>query len=204
MLYDLNNISVKAREITADDLDKAVIALKKDNNLIGAGQYFIDTQEKYDINAIVLLAMACLESGFGNSKLAREKNNLFGIHANDSLKGTANYGDYFATKEDCVDFAGYKLRKQYLELDKKASWCYADGNTDIWSIGEIWSSNPKWGDLIEDLCERLTKNIDVEEVEPEIDYKKKYFEAMDYIAQIRNITDKAELKAEMEIPNDEY
>ena len=200
MLFDVNDISVKAEGIEADDLDKATISLKKDNNLIGTGQYFIDAQEKYDINAIVLLAMACLESGFGNSKLAREKNNLFGIKANDEYKGTEKYGNYFATKEDCVDRAGEKLRKQYLELDKKAPWCYAGGNKDVWSIGEIWSSNPEWGNMIKDLCERLSKNIDTEEVEPEIDYKKKYFESMEYIAQIKNITDKAELEMEEGVP----
>lgn len=58
-------------------------------------QEFIETIKKlalnlsktYPINPIIVVAQACLESRYGESKLAKEANNLFGIKAFASWKG---------------------------------------------------------------------------------------------------------------------
>ena len=73
-------------------LDMAVKKMKAENGLEGLGVCFQRMEEKYSINSIILLSIAILESGYGLSKLAKEKNNLFGLDANDSYKGTENYG----------------------------------------------------------------------------------------------------------------
>ena len=141
----------------------------------------------------MLVAIACLESAYGTSKLAIEKNNLFGLRANDEYRDDpSKYGDYFSTKEDCIDYAGHKLRYQYLEEDEKAPWCYADGATDIYSIGAIWCSNPEWGDYVVDLSTRLSKVIESER-DSHIDYKAKYLKEKDKLDRIRAILNEDEI-----------
>lgn len=186
MFFNKNDITEIA-DVTAEELEKAVNTLKEDNKLKGLGQFFIEAQEKYNINAIMLVAIACLESAYGTSKLAIEKNNLFGLKANDEYRDDpSKYGDYFSTKEDCIDYAAHKLRYQYLELDENADWCYRNGATDIFSIGELWCSNPEWGDYIVDLSNRLSKAIE-EERDSQIDYKSKYLKEKDKLDRIRAI-----------------
>ena len=169
MYFNKDNIAEIAN-VTADELEYAVNSLKAENGLQGLGVCFIEAEEKYNINAIVLTAIACLESAYGTSKLAREKNNLFGLGANDEYKGDANkYGGYFSTKED-----------------PKAKWCYCGGATDIYAIGNIWCSNPEWADCIVDLSCRLSKAID-EERDSHIDWKSKCLRAEEKLNKIRDI-----------------
>lgn len=192
MYFNKNDIS-EITDVTAEELENAVNTLKEDNGLEGLGAYFIEAQDKYNINAIMLVAIACLESAYGTSKLAIEKNNLFGLRANDEYRDDpSKYGDYFSTKEDCIDYAGHKLRYQYLEEDEKAPWCYCNGETDIYSIGSIWCSNPEWGDYVVDLSTRLSKAIESER-DSHIDYKAKYLKEKDKLDRIRAILNEDEI-----------
>ncbi len=74
------------------------------NNLFGVDanryEYFLKAQDDHNVNALILLAIACLESSYGLSDLAVNKNNLFGVDARDSLKGTSQYGRYFDSKKE--------------------------------------------------------------------------------------------------------
>lgn len=54
--------------------------LKRD----GVAEAFIDIQDEYGVSALGLLAIACLESAYGTSHIAREKQNLFGWGAVDT------------------------------------------------------------------------------------------------------------------------
>ena len=47
----------------------------------------IKQMHKYKIPASITLAQACLESGDGNSSLARKANNHFGIKCHEGWKG---------------------------------------------------------------------------------------------------------------------
>lgn len=191
MYFNKDNIT-EITEVTSEELENAVTSLKEDNGLEGLGAYFIEAQDKYNINAIILMAIACLESAYGTSKLAIEKNNLFGLRANDEYRDDpSKYGDYFSTKEDCIDYAGHKLRYQYIEEDEKATWCYRNGNTDIYSIGEIWCSNPEWGDYVVDISTRISKAIESER-DSQIDYKTKYLIKKDKLDRIMAILNEDE------------
>ena len=99
MLFNSDNITIHT-DASADELEVAVTKLKKDNGLIGLGEYFLKAQDDYNVNALILLAIACLESSYGLSDLAVNKNNLFGVDARDSLKGTSQYGRYFDSKKE--------------------------------------------------------------------------------------------------------
>lgn len=180
-MYDLNDISLPAG-VTGEQLERAVTALKPDNGLTGLGECFIQAEENYGINAIVLMAIACLESAYGTSELATEKNNLFGLDARDELKDKPEYGKDFNSLEECIDYAGRRLGWQYIQLDPRASWRYC-GSTALKDVGRIYCSNKDWASNVGDLCERIEANIDYTEpqveTEEDVDYKAKYFALVD-------------------------
>lgn len=172
-MYDANDIS-KVSDVTSEELKCAVDKLKKDNKLSYLSKHFIEEGKKYGVNSLILMSIACLESGYGMSKLAQEKNNLFGLDARDSLKGQANYGKDFSTKEECITHAAHRLGYQYLKLDESKSYRYCGGKKDIWSIGEKWCSKRDWGDKVINIANRLKKEIEANRSEKDVDYKKLY------------------------------
>ena len=64
------------------------------------GSSFINAQNKYGCNALIVYAMACLESAYGTSWYALNRNNLFGWSAYDDNPGSASS---FSSVETCVN-----------------------------------------------------------------------------------------------------
>lgn len=157
-MFDINNLQVKSN-INAMQLEEAINKIKQDNKLKGLGTAFIDAENKYNVNAIILASIACLESRYGTSKLAIEKNNLFGLDAPLSATGTNNYGSGYKNKEECIDYAGHRIGKQYLELDSKASWRYCEGKKDIYAVGAKWCEVKGWSDKVISIANRIKNNI---------------------------------------------
>lgn len=63
--------------------------------LSGLGEAIYNIEQEHGVNAFYTLAVASLESGYGKSNLAINKNNLFGL-----------MGCSFDSKEDCVAYFG--------------------------------------------------------------------------------------------------
>lgn len=143
-------------------LDMAVEKMKAENGLEGLGVCFQHMEEKYSINSIILLSIAILESGYGLSKLAKEKNNLFGLDANDSYKGTENYGGKYKSKEECIEAAAFRIAKQYLEIDVTCPWRYIMGKVDLDSLGDRWCSNPEWANKVNRIAENINDIVGLE------------------------------------------
>lgn len=143
-------------------LDMAVKKMKAENGLEGLGVCFQRMEEKYSINSIILLSIAILESGYGLSKLAKEKNNLFGLDANDSYKGTENYGGKYKSKEECIEAAAFRIAKQYLEIDVTCPWRYIMGKVDLDSLGDRWCSNLDWADKVNRIAENINDIVGLE------------------------------------------
>lgn len=74
----------------------------KDTPLAGLGKTWLDAETKWRINAVFLCALACHESNFGRSKIAREKKNLYGFMAYDSSPGASakTYASFQESIED--------------------------------------------------------------------------------------------------------
>ena len=72
--------------------------------LRNTGHLFKAAEEKYGINAILMLAIAINESGWGTSNFAVNRNNLFGLNAIDADPGQASF---YASLEDCIDTFAY-------------------------------------------------------------------------------------------------
>lgn len=122
----------------------------------------IEEMERYGIPASIKLAQALLESGNGNSTLARRANNHFGIKCTPEWPGKKTYQDddrrndcfrvYNRPEDSFKDHSQFLLRKRYealFELDKDDYKGWAKG---LKSAG--YATNPRYADLLIDIIER--------------------------------------------------
>lgn len=97
----------------------------------------LEIEKDYGINAYFTIAVMKLESGHGKSKLAKEKNNLFGLNA---IDGDAfNKAFSFKTKGESVQKFGQLISENY--VDK--------GYTSVEKVASKYcKANPKWSTLV--------------------------------------------------------
>lgn len=119
--YDVRTKS----DITAEQLNA-----KLKNRLEGCGQFFIDAQEIYGINAEFLAAIAIHESGNGSSAAARRKNNFFGLMGR---RGQLK----FESPAECIMCAAENLTKP-------TGYYFGSGRYTIASIGRKWATDRRW------------------------------------------------------------
>ncbi|NLW70937.1 MAG: hypothetical protein GX061_07660 [Eubacteriaceae bacterium] len=81
---------------------------------LGLGASFIDSQNTYGANAMLEIAFANVESGYGKSYIARYKNNIFSVNAVDS--SAASSADTYSTATDAIrQHAKYTLSRGYFD-----------------------------------------------------------------------------------------
>jgi LysM repeat protein len=126
----------------------------------------IQEMNAYGIPASITLAQGILESGSGNSSLARYANNHFGIKCTAEWKGKAYYKDddqnndcfrvYKDARESYKDHSEFLKRKRYsflFELDKN--------DYKNWAIGlktAGYATNPKYADMVIGVIEKYKLN----------------------------------------------
>lgn len=107
-------------------------ALLSKTNLAGIGSSLVAVEQQYSINGLFTLAVARLESANGSSRIARDKNNLFGMNAVDGNAYNAAY--HYASKHDSIMDFGSRMRKNYINK----------GYTTLASINKKYSSSNEW------------------------------------------------------------
>ena len=143
--------------LTSDDLNKAFKAISNSDISVikDAGAIFIEAQDKYGINALLLYAMAAHESAWGTSYYARTRNNLFGWNA---IDGDPNQAASFSTVQDCVfDHAGYNLRL-YLDITDPRFFGSSLGNKGS-GLNVKYASDPYWGMKISSIAYQIDRYI---------------------------------------------
>ena len=95
--------------------------------LAGIGEALILAEAETGVNALVLAGICAHESGWGQSRLAREKNNLAGLGAYDDAPGRAMR---FESRAECVMFLAELLRDRPGE--------------SLEEIGGWYASDPRW------------------------------------------------------------
>lgn len=142
--------------ISASTLDNYLLKVKgngTDSIIKNKGSLFIQGQETYGSNAAIVYSMACWESSYGTSTLARQCNNLFGWRAYDSNPGAAYT---FNSVDDCIlEHAGGNLR-DYSDID--VSWfngAYLGNKGSGFNLK--YASDPYWGAGIASVYYRLDK-----------------------------------------------
>ena len=86
---------------------------------------------------VVLAAICAHESGWGRSKLARERNNLAGLGAYSGSVYTSALR--FDSREECVTFLADLLRDKYLTPGGK----YYNGD-NLLAVGKRYAEDPAW------------------------------------------------------------
>lgn len=122
----------------------------------------IREMNKYGIPASITLAQALLESGIGNSDLARYANNHFGIKCNSEWTGKTYYKDddqkddcfrvYENAEESFKDHSVFLKRKRYATLFDLQITDYKGWANGLKVNG--YATNPKYPDLLINIIEK--------------------------------------------------
>lgn len=111
------------------------------HGLKGTGDSLVQAEDLYSVNSLVLSAIAYMESAGGMSRLAREKNNLFGLGAG----GSTPYQSAlcFSSKSDCIHFTAKLLYNRYLSRGSRG---YRGDN--LIAIGPRYAEDPLWAEKV--------------------------------------------------------
>ena len=114
------------------------------SKLKNTGEYFINSQNRYGVNAILMLAIGINESGYGNSPIAQSKNNLFGLDAVDASPGLS--ADTFPTVESCINDFGFAwLSGKFLQPGDYRYFGTNIGNKSV-GLNIKYASDPYWAE----------------------------------------------------------
>ena len=142
----------EATNYSAEDLDKVFSLLNIDNSLLeNKGATFKEAEEHYHINALYLLAHSALESDWGRSKIAKDKNNFFGITAYDTTP-------YLSAKTfDDVDKgilgASKWIKENYIDRGRTFLGNKASG------MNVEYASDPYWGEKIASVMMKINEKL---------------------------------------------
>ena len=131
---------------TATDINRLYnIMGASDSKLAGKGATFKAAEQRYGVNALYLVAHSALESAWGRSKIAKDKNNFFGISAYDDSPYTS------ATKFDNVDSgimgAARWINERYLHNSGyPANGAYLGNKAGGMNVN--YATAPYWGESI--------------------------------------------------------
>ena len=131
---------------TAADINRLYSLMgANDSKLAGKGATFKAAEQRYGVNALYLVAHSALESAWGRSKIAKDKNNFFGISAYDDSPYTS------ATKYDNVDSgimgAARWINERYLHNSGyPANGAYLGNKAGGMNVN--YATAPYWGESI--------------------------------------------------------
>lgn len=121
--------------------------------MLNQGQAFINAQNNYGSNALIIYAMACQESGYGESGYATKRNNLFGWGAYDSDPDNASY---FDSVEHCVNEQMGRNLNWFMDCTnyRYAGTCVGNKGT---GINMLYCSDPYWSSKIAAIAYKIDK-----------------------------------------------
>ena len=137
---------------SAAELDKLYSLMNlQDSPLAGKGATFKEAEERYGVNALYLMAHSALESAWGRSQIARDKNNFFGIAAYDT-------SPYLSAKSfDNVDKgilgAAKWIRENYIDYGRDHLGNKATG------MNVRYASDPYWGEKIASIMMTINSRL---------------------------------------------
>ena len=120
---------------------------------------FVECEDEYEVNAVLLASLAALESGWARSDLAVDKNNLFGWKRSD--------GEYaaFESKEQCILEVAESISENYLS----ETGAYYTGDTLVENVAEYYSPSEEWIELLKEVADGITERCEKHEEKDEID-----------------------------------
>ena len=143
--FQFSNLKSRTNYTAADINRLYSIMGASDSKLAGKGATFKAAEQRYGVNALYLVAHSALESAWGRSKIAKDKNNFFGISAYDDTPYTS------ATKFDNVDSgimgAARWINERYLHNSGyPANGAYLGNKAGGMNVN--YATAPYWGESI--------------------------------------------------------
>ncbi|NLZ28409.1 MAG: SH3 domain-containing protein [Firmicutes bacterium] len=147
--YAMMRLDVPADpQVTATFLQNRAASRRSDSPFRYLGSDFIRAQETWGVNALYLMAHAALESAWGTSRIARDKNNIYGYKAYDS--DPYNYAGTFRSVPDCIIYVSGYIRSAY--LSEGGQYFYGP-NLD--GMNTRYATDPMWRVKIANIMESL-------------------------------------------------
>ena len=137
---------------STDELNRVYSIMNiRNSRLAGKGAIFKEAEKRYGVNALYLMAHSALESAWGRSQIANDKNNFFGIAAYD----TSPYDS--AKKFDDVDKgilgAAKWIRENYIDRGRDHLGNKATG------MNVRYASDPYWGEKIASIMMNINSRL---------------------------------------------
>ena len=149
--------------LAASQLNQYTTEVVSSGKLLNVGSSLISNQNTYGVNALIMYANAALESGWGQSQIAINKNNLFGHGAVDS---NPYYGaNVYASVDDCIKYhAKMFISEGYCDPKDYSGRYYGSHLGDKESgINVKYASDPYWGEKIAHICWSVQNRLGVTE-----------------------------------------
>jgi len=122
--------------------------------LNGIGGALVAAEAETGINALLLAGVVAHETGWGQSRLAREKNNLAGLGAYDGQECSA--GIRFDSRAASVMFLAELLAVKYAPGGK-----HFGGSHDLAGIGVRYASDPAWAEKVAGCMRAIIQRTEV-------------------------------------------
>lgn len=131
--------------------------IKKDSKMKDTGEIFVNNQDTYGVNALLMAGIAANESNWGKSSISQKKNNLFGLNATDATPGI-NANRYSSVTACIEDFANGWMSRGYLyPKDYRYNGGFLGNKAS--GLNVKYASDPYWGEKAANIVWRLDHSM---------------------------------------------
>ena len=142
----------KPTNYTAAELDKVYSLMNiHGSRLAGKGEVFKEAEKRYQVNALYLMAHSALESAWGRSQIAKDKNNFFGIAAYDTTPYDS--AKSFDNVDKGILGAAKWIRENYIDEGRTYLGNKSSG------MNVLYASDPYWGEKIASIMMTINSKL---------------------------------------------
>ena len=142
----------KPTNYTAEELNKVYSLMNiQGSRLSGKGEVFKEAEKRYQVNALYLMAHSALESAWGRSQIAKDKNNFFGIAAYDTTPYDS--AKSFDNVDKGILGAAKWIRENYIDEGRTHLGNKSSG------MNTLYASDPYWGEKIASIMMTINSKL---------------------------------------------
>lgn len=142
----------KPTNYTVEELNKVYSLMNiQGSRLAGKGEVFKEAEKRYQVNALYLMAHSALESAWGRSQIAKDKNNFFGIAAYDTTPYDS--AKSFDNVDKGILGAAKWIRQNYIDNGRTYLGNKSSG------MNVLYASDPYWGEKIASIMMTINSKL---------------------------------------------
>ena len=142
----------KPTNYTAEELNKVYSLMNiQGSRLAGKGEVFKEAEKRYQVNALYLMAHSALESAWGRSQIAKDKNNFFGIAAYDTTPYDS--AKSFDNVDKGILGAAKWIKENYIDEGRTHLGNKSSG------MNVLYASDPYWGEKIASIMMTINSKL---------------------------------------------